>query len=58
MSDINERKMCRIEDPEELRPLLEKGGNLSCSICCAVSDDAKNLCSPVNPTEKNLFCDP
>ncbi len=58
MKDERE-KICEIQDPDKLRSVLirEKGGKVSCSICCAVSHDEADLCSPVKTPGTNLFCD-
>jgi hypothetical protein len=40
-------KVCAIEDTEEIRSVLTKGGKLTCSVCCASSDDPKALCHSV-----------
>ncbi len=52
-------KICEINDPEKLREVIlkEKGGEMSCSICCAVSHSEDNLCSPVKKPGANIFCD-
>ena len=51
-------KICNIQDAEQLRSVLVKGGKMSCAICCATSDDSSELCSPVKTAGTNLFCDP
>ncbi len=52
-------KFCEIQDPDKLRSVLmeNKGGKVSCSICCAISRDEADLCSPVKNPGANLFCD-
>jgi len=50
-------KICAIEDTERLRTELTKGGKLTCSVCCASSNDPKALCHPVQTPGANLFCD-
>ncbi len=52
-------KICEIHDPDKLRSVLmkNKGGKASCSICCAISRDEKDLCSPIKTPGANLFCD-
>ena len=50
-------KICTIEDTELLRTELSKGGKLTCSVCCASSNDPKVLCHPVETPRANLFCD-
>lgn len=50
-------KICTIEDTEQLRSVLSKGGKVTCSKCCASSDDPATLCSPVMSPGANLFCD-
>jgi len=52
-------KICEIKDPDKLREALlhEKGGNVSCAICCAVSHNEEDLCSPVKTPGANIFCD-
>ena len=47
-----EDKLCETEDFSK----LTKGGELSCAKCCARSDDASELCDPVEKFEDNLFC--
>ncbi len=51
------RKFCTIEDLEELRSELMKGGEVSCAKCCARSDDPSKLCDPVESPGSNLFCE-
>jgi hypothetical protein len=52
-------KICEVHDPDKLRSVLlkEKGGDLSCSICCAVSHDRADLCSPIKSEDAKLFCE-
>ncbi len=52
-------KICEIQNPDELRSVLlkEKGGEVTCAICCANSHDESELCSPVKNPGTNLFCD-
>jgi hypothetical protein len=47
------KKLCVTEDVSQ----LTKGGSVSCSICCARSDDKSVLCDPVEKFGDNLFCD-
>jgi hypothetical protein len=47
-------KLCSTEDSSQ----LFKGGDASCSKCCARSDDPSELCDPVQKFGDNLFCDP
>ena len=47
------RKLCASQDVSQ----LTKGGDMSCAICCARSDDPKLLCDPVRKFGENLFCD-
>ena len=47
------RKLCASQDVSQ----LNKGGGMSCIICCARSDDPKLLCDPVRKFGENLFCD-
>jgi hypothetical protein len=45
-------KLCETNDVSRLL----KGGEASCAICCARSDDESELCKPVAKFEDNLFC--
>lgn len=47
------KKLCVTQDVSQ----LAKGGGMSCSICCARSDDQFELCDPVQKFGDNLFCD-
>ena len=47
------KKLCVTEDVSQ----LTKGGEVSCAICCARSDDKSQLCDPVRKFGDNLFCD-
>ncbi len=47
-----EDKLCTTDDYTRLL----KGGEVSCFKCCASSDDASELCEPVQKSEDNLFC--
>jgi hypothetical protein len=53
------KKICEINDPDELRSeiLKDKGGEVTCLTCCAVSHDEANLCRPVKTEDSKLFCE-
>jgi hypothetical protein len=52
-------KICEIYDPDKLRSVLlkEKGGEVTCAKCCAVSHDEADLCSPIKTQDAKLFCE-
>lgn len=56
---MGSKKICEIQDTSELRSeiLRDKGGEMSCATCCAVSHDAANLCNPVKTKDAKIFCD-
>ena len=53
------KKICEISDPGELRSeiLRDKGGEYSCTTCCAVSHDKADLCKPANTEDAKIFCE-
>ena len=48
-------KICGVDDVQQRQELTKGENDLSCTICCATSDDPTKLCSPVSATG-NLFC--
>lgn len=53
------KKICEISDPDELRSeiLRDKGGEVTCAKCCAVSHDEADLCSPIKTEDAKMFCE-
>jgi len=56
---MGSKKICDIKDPGELRSeiLKDKGGEMTCATCCAVSHDASSLCRPVKTVDAKMFCE-
>ncbi len=53
------KKICEIQDSDELRSeiLRDKGGEVTCVKCCAVSHDEADLCYPVKTEDAKMFCE-
>jgi len=48
-------RICGIDDIQKRQELAKGEHDLSCSVCCATSDDPTKLCAPVRASE-DLFC--
>jgi hypothetical protein len=48
-------KICGMDNVQERQEMTKGENDLSCTICCATSDDPTKLCAPAKDTE-NLFC--